>query len=426
MKRFFYFVFISVLVFSVFTRCSKNSADEPDSRDSVTTPVVNPPSPWNTYIADSAETIYLSGGYSPKAFALRGDGSIKWQKTFPAPAPTSPLYYDGRVFFGTTDGKVYAFDTLGELKWTISIPSDSYLKMDFLVDKGKLYVSSQLGVECLDPYKGTVIWSHRTGLNSSQYIELFQDRIFYRTSAEVECLDASTGDIVWKSEVRSDPGGVRMVVTSGLTYVPVNTRSIVALNTQTGQVVWWKPHDYFSNNYTSTKEINGMNFKNGRLYVASYALQILDSATGNIVKTADEPFVLYAGGLGVGGDGATPTFADSFAVSGREKYYVFNAITLEYLYTLPASGGENGNDWIPCHGGVTVVGSVFYYTTNEKGVRRPDMGLDYMAFLYGYDYRKQEVVLRIPLLNTDPHYVCPCIVSKSGRVYRGGKGLVRN
>lgn len=106
---------------------------------------------------DSAK--YLIFGASNKLFFLDAStGFTKWIKQFGGTIQCAPAYKKGVIFFGCNDNKVYAVDTLGNVKWSTSVKGGFQGQYPIL-DQANLYICDDLGnLYCMDVLNGVLKW----------------------------------------------------------------------------------------------------------------------------------------------------------------------------------------------------------------------------------------------------------------------------
>lgn len=199
-----------------------------------------------------------------------GDGSLKWKVETVTRITSSPAVVGGVVYLGNYTGRFYAFEAAtGKLKWKFQTegerryagthlhgsqplaekmpdPFDFYLSSPTVWD-GKVYFGSGDGnVYALEAATGKMIWKFKTGdvVHASPAIvdgTLFigsWDRYFY-------ALDANSGKEKWRFKTGEDPDmhnqvGIQSsaVVADGLVYFGCRDSNLYALDAKTGEKKW--------------------------------------------------------------------------------------------------------------------------------------------------------------------------------------------
>jgi outer membrane protein assembly factor BamB len=291
-----------------------------------------------------------------------------------------------------------------------------------ILGNGKIYANTSAGACCFDPISGAIIWSFAAS-GSDIALTYYNGNIYYLAANYLYCIDGTTGQKKWEYiHGATSFRHTAPLVTSGLTYIQLERGGLCAVNTNTGALVWSKPPYYLNGSNT------GLNIKNGNLYAMGRSLYILDSATGNIKQMANQPLADVSGYSteSLWGDGVSPLLVDSFAIVGGYVPEVYSAIDLTYQYTMPSYKGGKLPGPISSNSGVTAVGSICYYTAPQAEEIRNDLGTDYLCSVYAFNYKTRQLVWRVTLPDANPLFAAPCIVAKSGLVYRGGKGILRN
>ena len=199
-----------------------------------------------------------------------GDGSLKWKTETATRITSSPAVVGGSVYLGNYSGRFYAFDAeTGKLKWKFETagehrytathihgslpaaesmpdPFDFYLSSPTVWD-GKVYFGSGDGnVYALDAAAGTLAWKFKTGdvvhaspaiVDGMLYIGSW-DRYFY-------ALDARTGEKKWSFKTGEDADihnqvGIQSsaVIANGIVYFGCRDSNLYALDAKTGEKKW--------------------------------------------------------------------------------------------------------------------------------------------------------------------------------------------
>ena len=241
----------------------------------------------------------------------KDSGALKWKSKTGSGITSSPAVADGAVYFGSYDGFFYAVDAdTGKLKWkfqtagerryagkhlhgslpageTMPDPFDFYLSSP-VVWQGKVYFGSGDGnIYALDASSGKLAWKFATGdvVHASPAIAggmLFVgswDSYFY-------ALDAATGNPKWRFKTGEDPDihnqvGIQSsaVAADGVVYFGCRDSNLYALDARTGEKKW-----VFNNK--GSWVIGSPVVRDGRIYFAtsdSALFYALDAKTGTQV-----------------------------------------------------------------------------------------------------------------------------------------------
>jgi outer membrane protein assembly factor BamB len=236
------------------------------------------------------------------------DGSVKWKSATESLITSSPAVADGRVYFGSYDGKFYALDAvMGKLAWkfetegerryagkhlhglqpageTMPDMFDVFLSSP-VVWNGKVYFGSGDGnIYALDAATGKLAWKYKTGdvVHASPAIAngiLFVgswDSYFY-------ALDASSGKLAWRFKTGEDEKihnqvGIQSsaVVADGIVYFGCRDSNLYAIDAHTGKEKW-----RFNNK--GSWVVGSPAVRDGKMYFAtsdSALFYALDAKTG--------------------------------------------------------------------------------------------------------------------------------------------------
>lgn len=148
--------------------------------------------------------------------ASAADLQMRWE--FPSGAVSgTPAVMNGRVFFGSWDGFVYALDAkTGKLRWSYDTGSAGVLPPGVkgsvtLTADGRLVVGDAAAVvHCLDQKKGTLLW--KTDVSASEVDDIWSspvvanDRVYVTmashldmpcTRGHIAALDLNDGGLLW-------------------------------------------------------------------------------------------------------------------------------------------------------------------------------------------------------------------------------------
>ena len=265
---------------------------------------------------------------------------LKWKN--PAGADTggsgfssSPTVVNGVVYFGSTDGTVYALDaSTGAKLWFAII--GSRMRSSPAVANGVVYIASagamliSPSVFALNANTGALLWSFSpaqnvvsspTVVNGVVYIGSGE---FTISSGTVYALNASTGALLWSF---SRPRAVECspAVANGVVYFGDEDGQVYALNANTGILLW----SYYTGGHveSSPAVVNGVVYvgsENGDVFAlnASTGAKLWSYTTGRFVDSSPAVAngVVYIG-------------------SGDGNVYALNASTGAKLWSY-ATGGD--------------------------------------------------------------------------------------
>ncbi|MEW6027411.1 MAG: PQQ-binding-like beta-propeller repeat protein, partial [Planctomycetota bacterium] len=115
------------------------------------------------------------------------DTTLKYEKDWfkvADPVSTTPLYENLTLYFGSHNGRVYAFDTI-ERKLLWSFQTEKGIVTDMILDEDILYVpSTDFAIYGVDRYAGLLLWKFETGSAVSAPMKL--DRMVTKVSVKTQ------------------------------------------------------------------------------------------------------------------------------------------------------------------------------------------------------------------------------------------------
>ena len=127
---------------------------------------------------------------------------------------SSPVYYNGKILYGTSRGTLMAFREDGSVAWARLLGMSQSQVMDIdsrpLIVNGLMYVTSaDGGLFCVDPDDGNVQWSLDGG--GSNDVLYHNGRLYSTWHGKLASIDPSTGTIFWEQNLEipglSSPAG---------------------------------------------------------------------------------------------------------------------------------------------------------------------------------------------------------------------------
>lgn len=154
----------------------------------------------------------------------------------------SPVLYDGALYFGSSNGKVYSLDAMyGEKRWVFDTGGKIWTSPAIRNDV--LYVSNyRHKLYALSVRDGTLLWEKEFPASVSSSPVISGDRSFFGTfDCYLYALDVTSGDVKWKFK-----GGnwfwATPVVKGGVVYAACLDNKVYALKADTpiehGEVLW--------------------------------------------------------------------------------------------------------------------------------------------------------------------------------------------
>jgi outer membrane protein assembly factor BamB len=203
-------------------------------------------------LASQGTSMFRGGPAHPGVYAASGApelGGVRWLVRTQGPVRSTPAVADGRVYFGSSDGNVYAVDLDGKPLWTAN--TGAAVSSSPAVTGDRLFVQNRKGlVLALSTADGKILWRAQTG-NDVPLDWGYENGDMYISSPAVVdgtvligsgdgflyALDAATGRGKWRVEtggrIRSSPA-----VSDGMVYVGSLDGSVYAAELATGALKW--------------------------------------------------------------------------------------------------------------------------------------------------------------------------------------------
>jgi eukaryotic-like serine/threonine-protein kinase len=322
--------------------------------------------------AVTAEAVYIGSNDHFMYALDRASGTQKWKFKTESRITSSPAVSGGVVYFGSFDGNFYAVDAAkGELKWKFGVPGERRFTathlhgtvpsaeampdpFDFFLSSpvvwnGSVYFGSgDLSVYALDAGSGELKWKFKTGdvVHASPAISdgtLFVgswDSYFY-------ALDAETGKVKWRFKTGEDPDTHNQIgiqssaaVVDGVVYFGCRDSNLYAVDAATGTKRW-------SFNNKGSWVIGSPAVKDGKVYFATSDSSMfygLDAKTGaSLFSLNYKQWPLFS----------SPAIAGDTAYVGSHegKLFAINLKTHAAAWTFVTDGSKkNGSTWTKADG----------------------------------------------------------------------------
>ncbi len=192
-------------------------------------------------------TVYF-GSSNGSLYAVNPDGSQKWTYATGGQASCPVIGNDGTIYFGSGDGNLYALNPDGSLRWSSTTVSGIYSNPAMAAD-GTIYVCSYKGtLNAIDGLTGAKKWTFATGNYIFASPAIAADGTVY-----VGC-DSPTANISTPSNLlfAINPDGSQKwqyggaygfdsaagVASDGTVYIATNDGGVHALDPATGSEQW--------------------------------------------------------------------------------------------------------------------------------------------------------------------------------------------
>ena len=178
-------------------------------------------------------------------------GRVVWSRPIPAGTESSPLVWDGNVYFGDQSGTVYSLRAAdGHVNWTFH--AAAAVKGGPALGYGRLYFGDYSGrVYALDPLTGRRIWVDTTsgtefGFGSGNFYStpaLAFGRVYIgNTDGRVYSFAAGSGALAWATAtgayVYASPAVADLPGVGPTVYVGSYDGNFYAFNAHTGAIRW--------------------------------------------------------------------------------------------------------------------------------------------------------------------------------------------
>ncbi|HXJ90962.1 MAG TPA: PQQ-binding-like beta-propeller repeat protein [Candidatus Binatia bacterium] len=248
---------------------------------------------------------------------------------------SSPAVWSGTVYFGSSDGNVYALDALsGAMKWKFK--TGDVVHSSPAIADGTLYVGSwDRNLYAIDAAIGKEKWRFKTGDDPDAHNHIgiqsspaVVDGVVYFGSrdAYAYAVDAATGQQLWKFSTDGSWVNNSMVVQNGKAYFGTSIPGIMhAVDAKTGKVVFDLP--------TGTPVFASMALAGDTLYLGNFGgkLTAIDLKTQKPAWVFDSDGAKQNAGPMTNADGSIK-FETVFASSNL--YYEDMVLAVHKLFTM--------------------------------------------------------------------------------------------
>ena len=234
----------------------------------------------------------------------------------------SPVVADGRVFIGSGDGHMYAFDAATGATLWVGVPQLPPFVDSAATGHGLVFASSlEQTLLAYDAETGAIVWT--SPLTVVRASPTLHNRNLYIASFDgtLTALDAETGTPKWSAAGGCCVFDQAPVVAGGMVFQMRTDHTLTAYDASTGRQLWSTPA--FS--------VGTLAAAYGMLFFNSYPNVVaLDQATGAQVWTAP---VVTAATTGA------PAVADGMVFVTQSQLWALDAATGAVVWSAPAASG---------------------------------------------------------------------------------------
>lgn len=158
---------------------------------------------------------------------------------------TTPCLSKDKIFFGTIDGSVYALDITqqGKMVWKINIGKDLLYSSPLYLDGKVFFGSNAKKIHCVDSEKGDILLEIQLDNLVDNAVTIKDKTLFVTSKWEkgypimVYAIDIDSQQIKWKNEVKEELLHTHCVDDENL-YVCVIRDGVYAFDIHTGKINW--------------------------------------------------------------------------------------------------------------------------------------------------------------------------------------------
>lgn len=169
------------------------------------------------------------------------DGKYVWAFSTRGAIRSSPVLADGVIYVGSDDNNLYAVDAdTGEAKWPGGFRTQDDVAMTPVVAGGlTIFASQDSNLYGVNSVTGKIRWVYRVPAAIRIAPVAAGELVIVGVGNAITCLALRSGQQRWNVPLPSDPAAAP-TVGGGVIYVPCKNRTLYALTTA-GKPVWPKP-----------------------------------------------------------------------------------------------------------------------------------------------------------------------------------------
>ena len=200
----------------------------------------------------SIENIHVFGCLDGKIYALNNEGDLRWQFATGGEVWCSPSSDGRRIFVGSDDCRLYALDLDGKMVWKtkldgkirssspcLSSDADNYNDLGF----PSLYIGTQSGILYrVNKDTGAILWSSDLSSPLLSSPSLIQSYVLIGSSdGYLHCIRSADGSSIWKFKTAGKIWASPLLTKGLKVFVGSLDSHIYYLDILTGQLLWKFP-----------------------------------------------------------------------------------------------------------------------------------------------------------------------------------------
>ncbi|HPR42027.1 MAG TPA: PQQ-binding-like beta-propeller repeat protein [Candidatus Methanofastidiosa archaeon] len=164
---------------------------------------------------------------------------------------------------------------------------DNIIRQSLVISGGKVFVSGDTALFCLDISNGNIIWEYETENVIKCTPATYNNYVFFGDDAGIfYCIDSNSGDSVWQNQYDNNPGGFSspLIADSKIFVSAIGKSTMYCLGPETGDIVW-----QYDAGIDSIGSNTKMAYYSGSLYVPTHTggIYCLDADTGDLLWQND-------------------------------------------------------------------------------------------------------------------------------------------
>jgi len=214
-------------------------------------------------------------------------GKLLWNFTTGNTIASSAAVGNDTVYFGSWDNNFYAVDILtGQEKWRKQLGSQVYYApagSTPLVYQGRVYISTPAGkVYAFDGQTGEQLWEVSAASGLSTPVILSGAIIYSTTSGSTYALDPETGENVWQYDAKVSGYRISPILQGGDIILNAHKGKIVSVNTTENPVNW-------SINLGETYLLSNGTVNGNHVFIGTLAGKIMALEVSNVSQPQNFP-----------------------------------------------------------------------------------------------------------------------------------------